>query len=142
MYTVPPFRVSVDFSKSCGWNETVTSAVSVISPEHNYKLLPNCLKCELLFIAETGYQLSAAFSTFGTDAGRQGQCNKNRMDVYNGDGVNTTQLLSSKQSYYFCPPPFRRKAEGHSFRHSVLPSFRPSFRPSVLLSFRPSVPLI
>ena len=22
----------------------------------------------------------------------------------------------------FCPPPFRRKAEGHSFRHSVLPS--------------------
>ena len=33
----------------------------------------------------------------------------------------------------FCPPPFRRKAEGHSFRHSVLPSFRPSFRPSVPL---------
>ena len=33
----------------------------------------------------------------------------------------------------FCPPPFRRKAEGHSFRHSILPSFRPS----VLPSFRP-----
>ena len=30
----------------------------------------------------------------------------------------------------FCPPPFRRKAEGHSFRHSVLPSFRPSVLPS------------
>ena len=30
----------------------------------------------------------------------------------------------------FCPPPFRRKTEGHSFRHSVLPSFRPSVRPS------------
>ena len=29
----------------------------------------------------------------------------------------------------FCPPPFRRKAEGHSFRHSVRPSVRPSFRP-------------
>ena len=27
--------------------------------------------------------------------------------------------------FFFCPPPFRRKAEGHSFRHSVLPSFRP-----------------
>ena len=26
---------------------------------------------------------------------------------------------------FYCPPPFRRKAEGHSFRHSVLPSFRP-----------------
>ena len=25
----------------------------------------------------------------------------------------------------FCPPPFRRKAEGHSFRPSVRPSFRP-----------------
>ena len=38
---------------------------------------------------------------------------------------------------FCCPPPFRRKAEGHSFRHSVLPSFRPSVRPSVLPSFRP-----
>ena len=37
----------------------------------------------------------------------------------------------------YCPPPFRRKAEGHSFRLSVLPSFRPSVCPSV----RPSVPL-
>ena len=26
----------------------------------------------------------------------------------------------------FCPPPFRRKAEGHSFRLSVLPSVCPS----------------
>ena len=34
---------------------------------------------------------------------------------------------------FSCPPPFRRKAEGHSFRHSVLPSFRPSVFPS----FRP-----
>ena len=30
---------------------------------------------------------------------------------------------------FYCPPPFRRKAEGHSFRHSVLPSVLPSFRP-------------
>ena len=30
----------------------------------------------------------------------------------------------------FCPPPFRRKAEGHSFRLSVRPSDRPSVRPS------------
>ena len=34
----------------------------------------------------------------------------------------------------FCPPPFRRKVEGHSFRLSVLPSVLPSFRPSVRLS--------
>ena len=58
-------------------------------------------------------------------------------------------MLTNKQTFfgcrYFagvlrvnCPPPFRRKAEGHSFRHSVLPSFLPS----VLPSFRPSVPLI
>ena len=32
-------------------------------------------------------------------------------------------------SSVYCPPPFRRKAEGHSFRHSVLPSVLPSFRP-------------
>ena len=100
MFTVVLFRASVDISKSCGGNKTVTSAMSVISPEHNYKLLPNCLKCELLFKAEPGYQLSALFRTFGTDAGSQGQCNKNRIDVYNGNGVNTTELLSSKHSYY------------------------------------------
>ena len=50
-------------------------------------------------------------------------------------------LLTIPRWYFFCgsfcPPPFRRKAEGHSFRHSVLPSFRPSVRPSVLPSFRP-----
>ena len=39
---------------------------------------------------------------------------------------------------YFCPPPFRRKAEGHSFWLSVRPSVRPSFRPSVLPSVLPS----
>ena len=47
-----------------------------------------------------------------------------------------SQSAASYQVLY-CPPPFRRKAEGHSFRHSVLPSFRPSFRLSVLPSFRP-----
>ena len=31
--------------------------------------------------------------------------------------------------FTYCPPPFRRKAEGHSFQHSVLPSVFPSFRP-------------
>ena len=31
---------------------------------------------------------------------------------------------------HFCPPPFRRKAEGHSFWLSVIPSVLPSFRPS------------
>ena len=41
---------------------------------------------------------------------------------------------SPMDSYYiYCPPPFRRKAEGHSFRLSVLPFVRPSVRPS----FRP-----
>ena len=35
----------------------------------------------------------------------------------------------------FCPPPFRRKAEGHSFWLSVLPSVLPS----VLRSFRPPI---
>ena len=95
---------SVDFSKSCGENMTVTSAVAVVSPEHIYKVLPNCLKCEMLFIAEAGHQLSATFHTFGTVTGTQGQCSKNRVDVYNGDGVNTTQLLSSKDksfSFFF-----------------------------------------
>ena len=31
----------------------------------------------------------------------------------------------TRNTLIFCPPPFRRKAEGHSFRPSVLPSFRP-----------------
>ena len=79
----------------------MTSAVAVISPEHNYKLLPNCLKCEFLLIAEPGYQLGATFYTFGTDAGKQGKCDKNRLDVYNGDGVNATQLLSSKMIFSY-----------------------------------------
>ena len=34
----------------------------------------------------------------------------------------------------FCPPPFRRKPEGHVFWLSVIPSVRPSVRPSVLSS--------
>ena len=37
----------------------------------------------------------------------------------------------------YCPPPFQRKADGHFFQLSVLPSVRPSVRPS----FRLSVPL-
>ena len=36
---------------------------------------------------------------------------------------------------FFCPPPFRRKAEGHGFWLSVIPSVRPS----VLPSFRPPI---
>ena len=36
---------------------------------------------------------------------------------------------------FYCPPPFRRKAEGHSFWLSVRPSVHPSFRPS----FRPPI---
>ena len=46
-----------------------------------------------------------------------------------------------KSSYKFdsfCPPPFRRKAEGHRFRLSVLPSIQPSFHLSVLQSVLPS----
>ena len=35
-----------------------------------------------------------------------------------------TKVLTGHQCDY-CPPPFRRKAEGHSFRHSVLPSVLP-----------------
>ena len=34
-----------------------------------------------------------------------------------------------------CPPSFRRKTEGHSFRLSVLPSVRSSVRPSVPLKY-------
>ena len=53
------------------------------------------------------------------------------------------QLQNFKSHFcLYCPPPFRRKVEGHSFRLSVLPSFHPSFLPSVRPSaFRPSVPL-
>ena len=47
-------------------------------------------------------------------------------------------LVFSKGGSCFCPPPFRRKAEGHSFWLSVLPSVHPSVRPSVRSSFRPS----
>ena len=38
-------------------------------------------------------------------------------------------------SFVFCPAPFRRKVEGHSFRHSVLPSVFPSFCLSVSLKY-------
>ena len=44
----------------------------------------------------------------------------------------TIHIVNKVKSFY-CPPPFRRKAEGHSFRHSVLPSVLPSVFPS----FRP-----
>ena len=54
-----------------------------------------------------------------------------RRDVDEGSGQIV--YASSFDLRFYCPPPFRRKAEGHSFRHSVLPFFRPSFRPSVPL---------
>ena len=38
----------------------------------------------------------------------------------------------------YCPPPFRRKAEGHSFWLSVIPSVRLFVRPSVCPSVLPS----
>ena len=41
--------------------------------------------------------------------------------------------------HVYCPPPFRRKAEGHSFWLSVLPSVLPSVRPSFRPSFRPPI---
>ena len=44
---------------------------------------------------------------------------------------------SSLLLHSYCPPPFRRKAEGHSFRLSVLPSVLPSVVPSFRPSFRP-----
>ena len=39
-------------------------------------------------------------------------------------------LKEKSMSPYFCPPPFRRKAEGHSFWLSVLPAVLPSVLPS------------
>ena len=47
-------------------------------------------------------------------------------------GYTFASRQSSARSKY-CPPPFRRKAEGHSFCLSVFPPFRPSISPS----FRP-----
>lgn len=86
----------MDISKSCGKIVQVASALSVTSPEHVYKVLPNCLKCLLAFAAEDGYQLSATFHTFGTEAGPQGQCSMNRVDLYTGETMDKNQLLSSK----------------------------------------------
>ena len=43
--------------------------------------------------------------------------------------------LSNFNCMCYCPPPFRRKAEGHSFWLSVIPSVRASVR----LSFRPPI---
>ena len=48
--------------------------------------------------------------------------------------TNHNHLLG-QSSYICCPPPFRRKAEGHSYWLSVFPSFRPSFRLSVPLKY-------
>ena len=49
-------------------------------------------------------------------------------------------LFNSKcQAIFNCPPPFRRKAEGHSFWLSVIPSVSPSVCPCVLPSFRPPI---
>ena len=47
------------------------------------------------------------------------------------------QIFRNITNIGFCPPPFRRKAEGHSFWHSVLSSVLPSVRPSIRPSFRP-----
>ena len=46
-----------------------------------------------------------------------------------GHGLKICMWFGYNPQIIFCPPPFRRKAEGHSFRHSVLPSVLPSFRP-------------
>ena len=56
----------------------------------------------------------------------------------NGDFQVLGSLLYAHYPTY-CPPPFRRKAEGHSFWLSVLPSVLPSVRPSVRPSFRPPI---
>ena len=64
-------------------------------------------------------------------------CSSMVANILPTDTPSTQGVESKDQTISFCPPPFRRKAEGHSFRHSVLPSFRPSVRPSVLPSFRP-----
>ena len=39
---------------------------------------------------------------------------------YRADGINEGRLLSwNFCSYIYCPPPFRRKVEGHCFWFSV-----------------------
>ena len=53
------------------------------------------------------------------------------------DGFQNAILNDNYQHY--CPPPFRRKAEGHSFWLSVRVSVHPSVLPSVRPSFRPPI---
>lgn len=95
----------VDFSKSCGKTITVISALSVTPPEHLFKVIPNCLNCSLTFTASEGHQLSTTFHTFGTETGLKGKCTLNRLDVYNGQLVDKSQLLSNASGMCGCELP-------------------------------------
>lgn len=96
---------TVAMNEHCSSEVRLEQAMIIVPTRHPYFVLPTCMNCSVTLVASLDQQIVSTLYLLGTEVSKDDKCSLNRLDIYDGENVDDSHLLSGKGGICGCKMP-------------------------------------